>query len=410
MTPDAGIFQHIGWFLTRGARLYADAWEVKPPLSFETTGILALLAGGDVYLLHLLSVLLMMVVACSIVGLVAALVWHSTRDRFAASIAGFSMFLLPGFLVRPAYGFKAKYMVLFAGLVAIYAYTRGYPALSGAAAAASVGYWQAAIIFPCLVVGMALRDGDRTNLVRTVAGGVAFTAAMLLPVYLLWNSTSEMLVQAVLVPLTVGESTPLLNRLAGGVIHFKWASPFVLLGAAGLVRVAVDVLTDRNDPIGRDEWWILAGGAWFGFFILFVDFEVGGYTDLIPCLGFLAIGVGVVAARLDDARRRRYLGGAIAAVLVVNIVLLGSLGLVFSPVETPGPVPMEDLQTNDRAEEVEAVGSVPEVRYIYWNRIEPSTCHYRLSVMEVQWLEKTKPYSGQSCMDFATARKALGSG
>ncbi|RDI69896.1 hypothetical protein DWB78_17260 [Halopelagius longus] len=410
MTPDAGIFQHIGWFLTRGARLYVDAWEVKPPLSYETTGLLALLSGGDVYLLHLLNVLLMMVTACGIVGLVAVLVWHSTRDRFAASLAGFSMFLLPGFLVRPAYGFKSKYALVFAGLLAIYAYTRGYPALSGAAAAASVGYWQAAIIFPCIVVGMALKDGDRRNLLRTIAGGVAFTAAMLLPVVFLWDSTSEMLVQTVLVPISVSESTPLLNRLAGGVIHFKWASPLVLLGAAGLVRVAVDVLTDRNDPIGRDDWWILAGAGWFGFIILFVDFEIGGYTDLIPPLAFLAIGVGVVAARLDDVRRRRYLGGAVAAVLVVNVVLLGSFGLVFSPVETPGPVPMDDLQTNDRAEEVQAIDSVPEIRYIYWNRIEPSTCHYRLSLMEVQWLEKTQPQSGQQCMDFGTARDALGHG
>lgn len=408
MTPDTGIFLHIGWYLTRGARLYADAWEPKLPLSYETTALLALLSGGDVYLLHMSSVVLMMAAACGVVGVVSALVWDITRDRFAASIAGLSVLLLPGFFVRPAYGYREKYLLLLAGLLAIYLYTHGYPALAGASAAASVGYWQAAIVFPCIVVGMALRNRNWEALARTIAGGLAFTAAMILPVVLVWHSTSEMLVQSVLVPLVTEESTPLVTRLVGGAAHFKWASFLVLLGVVGLGVVAVSVLFDRNDPVGRDEWWILAGAGWFGFFILFVDFETGGYTDLIPILAFLAIGLGVVAARLPRGRPRQYLSGAVAAVLVVNIVLLGSLGLVFSPVETPGPVPMSELQSEERATQVEEVGPVPDIRYTYWNRLEPSTCHYRLSVMEMQWLERTQPYSGKECMDLATARKAIG--
>lgn len=408
MPPDTGIFLHIGWYLTRGARLYVDAWEPKLPLSYEMTALLALLSGGNVYVLHILGVVLMMAAACGIVGVVSALVWDCTRDRFAASVAGFSVLLLPGFLVRPAYGYREKYLLLLAGLVAIYLYTHGYPALAGAAAAASVGYWQAAIVFPCIVVGMALQNRDWEALARSIGGGLAFTVAMLLPVVLLWHSTSEMLVQSVLVPLTTGESTPLATHLLGGVIHFKWASVLILLGVAGLGSVAVSVLFDRNDPVGRDEWWILAGAGWFGFFILFVDFETGGYTDLIPVLGFLAIGLGVVAARLPRGRPRQYLAGAIAVVLVVNVALLGSLGLVFSPVETPGPVPMSELQSEERAAQVEEVGPMPDIRYTYWNRLEPSTCHYRLSVMEIQWLEQTQPYSGAQCMDFATARKAIG--
>jgi hypothetical protein len=33
MESDAGIYQHIGWYLTNGGALYIDAWEPKLPLS-----------------------------------------------------------------------------------------------------------------------------------------------------------------------------------------------------------------------------------------------------------------------------------------------------------------------------------------------------------------------------------------
>ena len=407
MTPDAAIFQHIGWSLTEGARLYVDVWEPKLPLSYQTTGVLALLSGGDMLVLHLLSVLLMMGAACGVVGLVSLLVWDSTHDRFAASVAGLSMLLLPGFFVRPAYGYKAKYPLLLAGLLAIVLYRRGRPTLSGAVAAASVGYWQAGLVFPCIVVGMALGDRDRRSLAAVLAGGAVFTVGMLLPVVTVWDSTSQMLVQAVLVPLVTEESTSLLPRVVAGVAHFKWASPFVLLGGVGLALVTRDVLFDCRDPVGRDEWWIPVGAGWFAFLVLFVDFEVGGYTDLIPGLAFLAIGVGVVAARVKPGRHRQAFATTMTAVLVVNVVLLGSLGLVFSPVETPKPVPVSELDTNERAAAVPEIGTLPDVREIYWEQARPSTCHYRLSLMEVQWIEKTQPYSGRECLDLATAWNAL---
>jgi hypothetical protein len=104
------------------------------------------------------------------------------------------------------------------------------------------------------------------------------------------------------------------------------------------------------------------------------------------------------------------LAGAIAVTVVLNVVLLGSVGLVFSPVETPGPVPMSELETTDRAEEVPELGAIPEIRYIYWNKQQPSTCHYRLSLTELQWLEETQPYANRDCLDLDTALKPLVSG
>jgi len=410
MAPDAGIFQHLGWYLTRGGRLYVDAWEPKFPLSYETTGILALLSGGDMYRLHLLSVVLMIAAVCAAVGLVVILVYDITGDDFAAPLAGLSMFLLPGFAVRPAYGFKAKYLLLLCGLLAIYLYTHGYPALSGVAAAASVGYWQAAAIFPLIVVGLAIQQRDTRALERVVAGGLGFTVVMLMPVFLLWHSASEMLVQVFLVPLQTEEQASLFARLVAGVVHFKWASPFVLLGGLGLAHTARCWLTGRDDVVGPTEWWIPVGGAWFAFLILFVDFETGGYTDLIPGLAFVAIGLGITAATLRERRMKQYLGTALALVLVVNVAFLGSVGAVFTPVETPGPMPMSDLETHDLPQAYDEIESVPDVRYVYWQQIEPSTCHYRLSVMELRWLDRIDATPDSRCLDFGTARTRLGNG
>lgn len=410
MAPDAGIFQHIGWYVTQGGRLYAGAWEPKFPLSYETTGILAVLSGGDMYRLHLLSVLLMIGSVCAIVGLVVMLVYDITGDDTAAMVAGLSLFLLPGFAVRPAYGFKAKYPLVLCGLLAIYLYTRGYPALSGVAAAASVGYWQAGAIFPLIVVGLAIQQRDTRALERVVAGGLGFTVVMLVPVVFLWHSASEMVVQVFLVPLQTEEHTPLLTRIVAGVVHFKWASPLVLLGGFGLASTARRCFSGRDNVVGRTEWWIPVGAAWFAFLVFFVDFETGGYTDLIPGLAFVALGIGIVAATLRDRRHKQYLGCVLALVLIVNVVFLGSVGAVFTPVDTPDPVPMSDLETNDLPQAYDEAEPVPDVRYVYWQQIEPSSCHYRLSLMELQWLDRIGSTTDSRCVDFGTARDRLGGG
>ncbi|WP_312615952.1 hypothetical protein [Haloarcula sp. 1CSR25-25] len=94
----------------------------------------------------------------------------------------------------------------------------------------------------------------------------------------------------------------------------------------------------------------------------------------------------------------------------MNVAFLGSVGAVFTPVETPGPVPMSDLETNDIPQAYEGVEPAPDVRYVYWQQIEPSTCHYRLSLMELRWLDRTDSTTDSRCLDFGTARDRLANG
>ncbi len=129
---------------------------------------------------------------------------------------------------------------------------------------------------------------------------------MLLPVFLLWHSASEMVVQVFLVPLQTEEHASLLARFVAGVVHFKWASPFVVLGGLGLAHTARHCFTGADGVVGRTEWWIPVGAAWFVFLILFVDFETGGYADLIPGLAFVAIDGGQFARSREEPRRNRF--------------------------------------------------------------------------------------------------------
>jgi len=398
MTPDAGIFQQVGWYLTRGGRLYVDVWEPKLPLPFETTAVLALIAGGNMYFYHLLNVLLMILLAIGCVVLVGLLTFRLTADRYASTVAAFSLFLLPGFGVRPIYGFKAKYALLFAGLLAIYLFVTDRPVASGAAAAASVGYWQLGAIFPLVVVGLALQRRSRRAVAAVVSGGVIFTVLMILPVFFVWDAGSQMVAQAAVIPALVGSEAPVMTKILAGGEHFKWASPFIVVGTSGLV-IAL------KDDLGARDWWLPACALWFGFVVLFVDFDTGGYTDLIPGLAFLAMGVGLFATSRSRTDLRVLLGGAVACVVALNLVAFGAVGLVFTPVATPAPESTAELQTNERALELANVpDDTPDVRYLYWQRAIPETCHYRLSSNEVRWLQQVGAQPSTDCSDLAEVR------
>lgn len=123
--------------------------------------------------------------------------------------------------------------------------------------------------------------------------------------------------------------------------------------------------------IRRQHWWLFAGAVLFGVVVLFIDFEVSEYTDLVPGLAFIAVGLDVLV-------------GCVAAIVAVNLLFHGSLGLTFSPATTPRPVSMGELETSERAAESPFVpDDTPEVRYIYWDEVTPETCHYRLSLTEL---------------------------
>ncbi|ESP90031.1 DolP-mannose mannosyltransferase [Candidatus Halobonum tyrrellensis] len=401
LRADSGIFEYAGWFLAHGATLYTELWEIKLPLAYQTPAALALLAGGDPLVTHLLNVGLTVAVSVGAAVLVGALVDDVTANGRAAALAGVSVLLLPGYFYLPAYGFKSKFYVVFTGLLAVWLARRERYALSGAAAAACVGYYQAAAVFPVLAVGLALQYGSVRGAAEAVAGGVGMTALTVAPV--VWAGAGEALVtEAVLVPLVVDSGEQAFLRLVvEGVGDFGVAAPVVAAGAVG-VALAVTAYG------WRETWWVVAGAAWFAFVVFAFDYD--NYPDLIPGLMFVAVGVGVVYDRLPSRSYRTVLTVVVTACIVANLVLVVGMGGLFGGYGIAPADPLSELESTTHETGLGDGYAVerPDVRYLFWNGIESETCHVRLSTTELRWIQLTdSPLIDTQCGDLGVALSHL---
>ena len=117
--PDALFLEHAGWYVTQGGVPYVNMWDVKPPLSVETTAVISLLTGGNMLALHVVATLLTVALGVGITLVVFRLVADATDDEMAGLIAGLFVLAYPGFHYFAGRGFSAKFFALFFGLLAI---------------------------------------------------------------------------------------------------------------------------------------------------------------------------------------------------------------------------------------------------------------------------------------------------
>lgn len=389
MSIDAAFFQHAGWYVTTGAVPYVDVWDVKPPLAFLVPTVFAHFTRNP-YRLHLLATAFMVGVMVGCVVLVVALARHVTGDSSSGLVAGLSMLALPAFHYRPLLGYKPKYLIVFTGLLGLYLYFRGHPVLSGMAVAAAVGFRPPAVIYPLLVLGLAIHRGDRRGVPMLLAGMTVTTVLYVAPI-VYWGGTVPMVVQAGIAPLVSspgGYQKPL-YMLSMGVANFRYGSVVVLLAGYGAWRFL-------GSDAARTEWWVVAGAVWYASIVVFVDFDSYAYGDLIPGLPFVALLVGYLHSTLPDRRRRRALGGVLGAVVLVNVVALGGVGLLFEPhpaaepidVDGPPPTIHEDASTVYPP----APETIVDARYVYWHQLRPETCHYRFGNHELRWIHRSGRY------------------
>lgn len=392
--------------MVQGGTLYSEIWEVKLPLAYEVPALLALVSGGNILVHHLLNVMVTMIAGVASGLLVALLVHDLTADRGAALVAGVSVLLLPGFFYLPAFGFKAKFFVTFTSLSSIHFARTDRSTLSGASAAACVGFYHAAAIIPILAVGLSYQYNQLRGAARAVAGGGLLTAVMVAPVVFA-GDTDAMIAEAILIPLIVdsGSVNPIIALLRGG-IHFGIAIPAVLLGVAGILSSVIDY-------DWRETWWIVAAAGWSGFIVFFIDYD--NYPDLIPGLVIVAIGVGVVYDKFDQKRRRSLAGGLVSACIVLNLMLVVSVGGVAGSYTIEGAQPLSELEESTHQTSIDD-GTIykverPDVRYLYWNQIESDTCHIRLSGTELRWLQMTnKPLIDRNCGDLSMIIEVVSKG
>ncbi|MFC7175705.1 DolP-mannose mannosyltransferase [Halosegnis marinus] len=135
---DSVIFEYHGWWLARGRRLYVDLWEVKPPVAFEVTTALALVA-PDPVTYHALAVAVTVGATVATCVLAAAFVLDRTGDGLAALAAGVGPLAVAGFVTRGLVGFKAKPLVAALVLAALVADGRDSPCSLASRAASPRG-------------------------------------------------------------------------------------------------------------------------------------------------------------------------------------------------------------------------------------------------------------------------------
>ena len=367
---DSRIFEYVGWQVARGTTLYVETFEVKPPLSFETTAALSVLAGDDQLLYHHLNVALTCAAAVCVVVLVGELAHDATGEPAAAVAAGLSLYVLPLFALRSGFGFKAKYFVLATGLLAVWFARRDRDALAGGAAAASVGYWQVALVFPVVVLAFAARRGPRA-VGRVVAGGAAVSVLVLAPVLLAGvDGVVAMLNQTVLVSRYASEGGALLDRADRLLGMLWWGRALFVAGVVGLA-VAATRARDR-------AWWAVVCAAWF--LAVAVRFDLDAAPDLFASLAFVAIGLAIVAARAGPVARGTILAATVA-VLVVNVGFLGGFGVVSDPMTlSADPPPVAGPA------EVDAPYSTAEHHALLWYGMPAETCHVFFGPTQQAWV------------------------
>jgi len=389
---DSVIFEYVGWSLTTGSRLYVDLWAIKPPLAFEIPAVLALLTGDNVLLYHATAVAVSSLAAVACAFLAGAIVAELTGDGVASLAAGLSLYALPAFHWRAAFGFKAKYVVIAFALLAVLLALRDRPLLAGAAAAGSVGTWQVAAAVPAVALGLCALRGRRA-LARAAAGFLAGSAVVLAPVVLLWNAVPAMVAETVLHPLIATEGGTIGDRLTLARILLGPAVPLVGVGLYGFARrVGADARTR----------WIALGAVWFGLVALLFDLDA--YPDLFVVFAFLAVGIGLAAA--GSRTRSRLVALLVAALAVVNLVTLGAIFFTLGPVPINEPYHLEDSTEMGPIEE--PLFNRTDYATAFWHRVPSETCRPFASRTQLQVVAATNgSLADTRCGQFGPAWRAV---
>ncbi len=363
VNKDSALFQHGGWYMGQGATLYVDIWDLKPPLIFWLTSVLAFFSFGNMALLHVYGVLA--AVAAVVGGLVfVGLTTHRlTDDGFASVVAAASMLVLTSVYTFPYAGIRPKYFAFLCGAAALYFAIEDRHLVSGVVAALATGFWHLAGPLAFLVVAMALQRAGIRAAARTVAGGVAVATLTVLP-FVLTGTAIPLFVEVVLAPIYGVERYTLLSRFLTTLIELGPGILLVPLAAVGWVGAL------REN--WHEYWWVAAGGVIY-FLQVFLEFQ--GAIELVLLFIFVALGVGLLVATVSLPSRRSAL--AVCLVVLVVTTMHWNLGPV-----TPVKDEIEHLENEHYVPNYEALPpdppASPSMQTIYWEKLRPELCHYRL--------------------------------
>lgn len=380
LTADSALFQHAGWYIGQGATPYVDFWDLKPPLIYAVTTVLATLSLGNMAALHLLSIAVSLAVILAGVVAVGLLTHRLTGDGLASLVAGATVFVVPTLYTFPYAGIRPKYFAFCCGAGALLLAVDDRPVAAGAVAAAGAGFWQLTAGIAPLVVAMSYDRRGLGGAARALAGGVAVSAAVVLP-FVLAGLTVPLFTQAVVAAALGGAQNTLPEQLLEFVLELS-AGVFLLpLGGYGIYRAC------RAD--WRRYWWVAVGASVY-LLAMFVNME--GSIDTVLLLPFLAVGVGYLVATVDGPPRPDW--PEAETLLVAAVAVMALSGLYWT---TTAPTPVKDriegvqesVGVEDFPPEYDRPLDAVTLETIYWKKQRPETCHYRLSKKEMKFLDIT---------------------
>jgi len=380
VSNDSALFQHAGWSILNGAELYVDIWDLKPPLIYFVTVLLAALSFGNMAVLHVLSVIVAMATIVGGVTLVGVVTHRLTEDGFASVVAGTTVFVLTTLYTFPYAGLRPKYFAFLCTAGALLLAIDDRPFSAGVVGAMAAGFWQLGAPIGLLVVGMSLQRNGRAGALRAVGGGVTVAVLTVAPVLLQGNAI-PLFVEVVLAPVYGVERYTLIGRLLRFVIEIGYG---VLVVPVGVYGWGVAVADDY-----KKYWWIAAGG---GLYLMQIFLEFQGAVELILLFVFVALGVGVLVANRSVPSRR----SVVAVFVVLCVVTSGYWNLAPGIPGAPEP-PLRDATEAEYDQwDIPDYDSIPDdpegwpsMQTIYWEQRQPEFCHYRLGHKQKYFEQQT---------------------
>lgn len=408
VSEDVLMYSHYGWYITEGAIPYVHYWDPKAPLTHEFSASLALLSGGDMFILYILGIIATGTAAV-LTGYFAGQLVYTTGGWRGGLFAGLGVYTFVGFHQIAAVGYRPKPFTALLGILGLYLILIDKPFFGGLVSACSAAFWQPGVIFPLLVVGIAAVNYGRRALIRTLSGVVTAIIIVVGP-FLIWWDFEAVIGAAVFAPLVSSGQVTLLSVLVSAfkLVNFlKYSTVFLVVGIVGALRLAYHDL--------QTNWWLGAGTIWFGFQILFLDFD--GYADLLLAFPFFVVAAGYYYEHLS-INYQRIFQLTVVVLFLISVLVSGGVGIGFSPMNDSQSVTVLDEplynaavfsfaeaagmspRNNEAIDQARAsgadnlngstfAGALPPAHEIYWEKKPPSQCLYWVNKQSVSYFRTT---------------------
>ncbi len=364
ISEDSALFQHAGWYILEGATPYVDFWDLKPPLIYAVTTGLAALSGGNMAVLHLLSILTASLAVIAGVAFVGLLTYQVTDHPIASLVAGLSVFLIPSLYTFPSAGIRPKYLAFAFGVGALVLAVDDRPAASGAASAIGAGFWQLAAPIAIIVTAMAWQRGRLAGVGRTIGGALIVAVLVVVP-FVATGLAIPLFLETVLAPVYGVERYTVAGRFLQVIVE---CGPGLLAYPLGVFGWTLAV---RRHAAAY--WWLPAGGMVYTVGV-FLEFQ--GALEAILLVPFVAIGIGVFIAEGPDWATGRSVGILVAVLAVTSLLWVGG---ALSPLSDPVERAYQAHEIRDQPALPPEPADMPPMEEIYWDQQRPEICHYRMS-------------------------------